>query len=87
MKNVFGLTQKDIFLSASDVGWDLGHMFTIYGPLVAGCTTVLYEGNLVKPDAGVLWRCISEHKVTNLLINASDVRRIKKSDYTATFMK
>ena len=87
MKNVFGITTKDVFFNACDVGWDLGHLFTVYGPLLAGCAMVFYEGNLVKPDAGVIWRVCEDHKVTNLYINASDVRRVKKSDYDGAFMK
>lgn len=62
-------------------------MFTVYGPLLTGCSLVFYEGNLVKPDAGVIWRVCNDHKVTSLYINASDVRRIKKSDYDGVFMK
>ena len=64
MKWVFAVDRGSIFWSASDIGWIVGHTLIVYGPLLAGCTTVLYEGKPVgTPDPGAWWRVISQHKV------------------------
>ena len=64
MKNVYNINPDDVWWSASDIGWIVGHSYIVYAPLFHGCTTVLFEGKPVgTPDAGVFWRIISEHKV------------------------
>ena len=64
MQNVYDTGPGEVFWAASDIGWVVGHSYIVYAPLLAGCTTVLYEGKPVgTPDAGAFWRVISEHNV------------------------
>jgi propionyl-CoA synthetase len=70
-----------VFWAASDVGWVVGHSYIVYAPLLAGCTTVLYEGKPVgTPDAGAFWRVIEQHKVKTLFTAPTAFRAIKKED-------
>ena len=67
MKNIYNINPNDVWWSASDIGWIVGHSYIVYAPLFHGCTTVLFEGKPVgTPDAGVFWRVISEHKIKSL---------------------
>ena len=64
MKNIYNVEAGDVYWAASDVGWVVGHSYIVYAPLLAGCTTVMYEGKPVgTPDPGAFWRVISEHGV------------------------
>jgi acyl-coenzyme A synthetase/AMP-(fatty) acid ligase len=59
MKSFYNMDPGDVFWAASDIGWTVGHSYTIYGPLLHGCTTIMYEGKPVRtPDAGSYWRVI-----------------------------
>ena len=81
MEHVYGVKPGDVFWSASDVGWVVGHSYIIYGPLLTGCTTILYEGKSVDtPDPGAFWRVISEHGVKVLFTAPTAFRAIKKED-------
>ncbi len=81
MKNVYDIDAGDVFWSASDVGWVVGHSYIIYGPLLKGATTIIYEGKPIgTPDAGAFWRVISEHKVKTLFTAPTAFRAIKKMD-------
>ena len=67
-----------MIFTASDIGWAVGHSFTVYGPLMAGCTTVLYEGKPVgTPDAGAFWRVVNHYKVNVLFTAPTAIRAIK----------
>lgn len=84
METVYGAKQGDVFWAASDVGWVVGHSYIVYGPLMSGCTTVLYEGKPVKtPDAGAFWRVCDDHKVNILFSAPTAFRAIRKEDPTA----
>jgi propionyl-CoA synthetase len=73
----------EVWWTASDVGWVVGHSYIVYGPLLAGCTTVLYEGKPVgTPDAGAFWRVIAEHGVRVLFTAPTAFRAIRKEDPT-----
>ena len=88
MKNIYNIDQNDVWWSASDIGWIVGHSYIVYGPLFHGCTTVLFEGKPVgTPDAGVFWRIISEHKVKSLFTAPTAFRAIKKEDPNGNFFK
>ena len=88
MKNVYDVDAGDVFWSASDVGWVVGHSYIVYGPLLRGCTTVLYEGKAVgTPDAGAFWRVISQHGVKVLFTAPTAFRAIKKQDPHGEFCK
>jgi propionyl-CoA synthetase len=88
MKNIYNIEQDDVWWSASDIGWIVGHSYIVYAPLFYGCTTVLFEGKPVgTPDAGVFWRVISEHKVKSLFTAPTAIRAIKKEDPNGEFFK
>jgi propionyl-CoA synthetase len=79
--NVYGVKPGEVFWAASDVGWVVGHSYIVYAPLLAGATTVLYEGKPVgTPDPGAFWRVASEHKVSVLFTAPTAIRAIKKED-------
>ncbi len=81
MKNIYGVEPGEIYWAASDVGWVVGHSYIVYAPLLAGNTSVLFEGKPVgTPDAGVFWRVISEHKVSVMFTAPTAFRAIKKED-------
>jgi propionyl-CoA synthetase len=81
MSAIYGMSAGETFWAASDVGWVVGHSYITYGPLIAGCTTVLYEGKPVgTPDAGAFWRVISEHGVKVLFTAPTAIRAIRKDD-------
>ncbi|MBK1617041.1 propionyl-CoA synthetase [Lamprobacter modestohalophilus] len=81
MANIYNVQAGDVFWAASDVGWVVGHSYIIYGPLLAGCTTLIYEGKPVgTPDPGAFWRVISEHNVKVMFTAPTAIRAIKKED-------
>lgn len=81
MRNIYNIEAGDVFWAASDVGWVVGHSYIVYGPLMAGATTVLYEGKPVgTPDPGAFWRVISEHRVNVLFSAPTAIRAIRKED-------
>ena len=88
MKNVYGMSVGDVYWAASDIGWVVGHSYIVYGPLIRGCTTILYEGKPVgTPDAGAFWRVIADHKVNALFVAPTAIRAIKREDPDATLLK
>ena len=88
MRNIFGLDPGEVFWTASDVGWVVGHSYIVYAPLLAGCTTVLYEGKPVgTPDPGAFWRVASQHGVRVLFTAPTAFRAIKREDPRAEQMK
>ena len=88
MNMIYGINAGDVFWTASDVGWVVGHSYIVYGPLFAGATTVLFEGKPVgTPDAGVFWRIISEHKVRALFTAPTAFRAIKREDPDGEFIR
>jgi len=88
MKNIYNVDAGDVYWAASDVGWVVGHSYIVYGPLLKGCTTILFEGKPVgTPDAGVFWRVIAEHKVKAMFTAPTAFRAIKREDPNAELMK
>ncbi|MEO5374524.1 MAG: propionyl-CoA synthetase [Alphaproteobacteria bacterium] len=88
MKNIYDIHPGEVFWAASDVGWVVGHSYIVYGPLLYGCTTVVYEGKPVgTPDAGAFWRMIEEHKISVLFTAPTAFRAIKREDPEALFLK
>ncbi|WP_373510276.1 AMP-binding protein [Thiocapsa sp.] len=84
MENVYNVKPGEVFWAASDVGWVVGHSYIVYAPLLAGCTTIVYEGKPVgTPDAGAFWRVISEHGVSVLFTAPTAFRAIKRDDPNA----
>ncbi|GAA1807975.1 AMP-binding protein [Agromyces neolithicus] len=81
MKNIYNIDAGDVMWTASDVGWVVGHSYIVYGPLLAGATTVLYEGKPVgTPDAGAFWRIVDEYGVKVLFSAPTAVRAIRRVD-------
>lgn len=88
MKAIYNMNPGDVFWAASDVGWVVGHSYIAYGPLLAGLSTVLYEGKPVKtPDAGAFWRVIEEYQVKALFTAPTAFRAIKKEDPDSEYLK
>ena len=88
MDNIYDTKPGEVYWAASDVGWVVGHSYIVYAPLLAGCTTILYEGKPVgTPDAGAFWRVISEHKVKTLFTAPTAFRAIKKEDPEGKFAR
>jgi len=87
MQAVYGMRAGDVFWAASDVGWVVGHSYIVYAPLLAGCTSILYEGKPVgTPDAGAFWRVVAEHRVNALFTAPTAFRAIKKEDPTGALI-
>ncbi|MBT9392494.1 AMP-binding protein [Hymenobacter sp. NST-14] len=83
MGAVYGIQPGETFWAASDIGWAVGHSYIVYGPLLLGGTTVLFEGKPVRtPDAGTFWRVVAEHDVRVLFTAPTAIRAIKKEDPT-----
>jgi propionyl-CoA synthetase len=88
MEQIYGIKPGEVYWAASDVGWVVGHSYIVYGPLLTGCTTVLYEGKSVgTPDPGAFWRVISEHDVKVLFTAPTAFRAIKKEDPEGQYLK
>ena len=88
MKNVYNIEAGDMWWSASDVGWVVGHSYIVYAPLFAGATTIVFEGKPVgTPDAGTFWRVIEKYGVKGLFTAPTAIRAIRKEDYNADFIK
>ncbi|WP_237214240.1 propionyl-CoA synthetase [Falsiroseomonas oryziterrae] len=87
MAMLYGLKAGDVMWTASDVGWVVGHSYIVYGPLFAGCTTVMYEGKPVgTPDPGAFWRVCQQHGVKVLFTAPTALRAIKKEDPSGAFV-
>ena len=81
MPNIYGIRPGEVWWSASDVGWIVGHSYIVYAPLLAGCTTIIYEGKPVgTPDAGAFWRVISEHRAVSMFTAPTAFRAIRQAD-------
>jgi propionyl-CoA synthetase len=88
MPNVYDVQPGEVFWAASDVGWVVGHSYIVYAPLLAGATTVLYEGKPIgTPDAGAFWRVVEEHRVAALFTAPTAIRAIRKEDPEATLLR
>ncbi|WP_127109339.1 propionyl-CoA synthetase [Pararhodobacter zhoushanensis] len=84
----YNIAPGDVFWAASDVGWVVGHSYICYAPLIAGATTIVFEGKPVgTPDAGTFWRVIQNHKVKSFFTAPTALRAIKREDPTGAFIK
>jgi len=88
MKAIYNMDAGDVFWAASDVGWVVGHSYIVYGPLVAGCTSIMYEGKpVMTPDAGAFWRVIEDYRVKAIFSAPTAFRAIKKEDPNGELLK
>ncbi|MCD8504326.1 MAG: propionate--CoA ligase [Burkholderiaceae bacterium] len=80
MDYIFGGKAGETFLCTSDIGWVVGHSYIVYGPLISGMATILYEGTPVRPDGGILWKLVQDYKVTVMFSAPTAIRVLKKQD-------
>ncbi|WP_459907709.1 propionate--CoA ligase [Caballeronia sp. HLA56] len=80
MEHIFQGAPGDTMFTASDIGWVVGHSYIIYAPLIAGLTTVMYEGTPVRPDGGIWWRLVEQHRINLMFTAPTAIRVLKKQD-------
>ena len=88
MKHIYNIEAGDTFWAASDVGWVVGHSYIVYGPLLVGATTIMFEGKPVgTPDPGIFWRTIAKYQVKSFFTAPTAIRAIKRDDPDGDFIK
>ena len=88
LSEIYGIEAGETWWAASDVGWVVGHSYIVYGPLMAGCASVLFEGKPVRtPDAGTFWRVIADYAVRVFFVAPTAFRAIKKEDPDAELLQ
>ncbi|HEU4659226.1 MAG TPA: propionyl-CoA synthetase [Pseudolabrys sp.] len=88
MQYLYGVNPGEVWWTASDIGWVVGHSYIVYAPLIHGCTSIMYEGKPIgTPDAGAFWRVISQHKAVALFTAPTAFRAIKKEDPKGAFIQ
>jgi propionyl-CoA synthetase len=80
MKYIFCGRAGETYFSSSDIGWVVGHSYIVYGPLIAGMATIVYEGTPLRPDAGILWKLVEQYKVSVMFSAPTAIRVLKKQD-------
>ena len=80
MHHIFEAQAGETYFSTSDIGWVVGHSYIVYGPLIAGMASILYEGLPIRPDAGIWWNLVEKYKVTRMFSAPTAVRVLKKQD-------
>src|SRR4029077_12395192 len=80
MKHIFCGVEGETMFTTSDIGWVVGHSYIIYAPLIAGMTTVMYEGVPIRPDAGIWWKIVQDRKVNVMFSAPTAIRVLKKHD-------
>ena len=80
MRHIFCAKPGEAYFCTSDIGWVVGHSYIVYGPLINGSTTIMYEGVPIRPDAGVWWKIVQDYKVTSMFSSPTAIRVLKKQD-------
>ncbi|MFN0161421.1 MAG: propionate--CoA ligase [Burkholderiales bacterium] len=80
MQHIYCGQPGEVYFCTSDIGWVVGHSYIVYGPLLAGMATVLYEGTPVRPDAGILWKIVEQYRVAVMFSAPTAIRVLKKQD-------
>jgi len=80
MRNIFCGNAGETYFATSDIGWVVGHSYIVYGPLLAGMATVLYEGTPIRPDGAILWRIVEKYRVSVMFSAPTAIRVLKKQD-------
>jgi propionyl-CoA synthetase len=80
MKHIFCSRPGEAYFSTSDIGWVVGHSYIVYGPLINGSITIMYEGVPMRPDAGIWWKIVADWKVTSMFTSPTAIRVLKKQD-------
>ena len=78
MQHIYGGKAGETYFATSDIGWVVGHSYIVYGPLIAGMATIMYEGLPVRPDAGVWWSIVEKYKVTRMFSAPTAIRVLRK---------
>ena len=88
MDHIYGMRPGEVFWAAADMGWAVGHSYTVYAPLLHGCTTVIFDGKPVgTPDPGEFWRVVAEHRVSVLFTAPTAIRSIKREDTDGEYFR
>jgi len=85
MKHIYCSKPGEAYFSTSDIGWVVGHSYIVYGPLINGSTTIMFEGLPIRPDPGIWWKIVADYKVTSMFSSPTAIRVLKKQD--PAFMK
>ncbi len=80
MKHIFCGNAGETYFSTSDIGWVVGHSYIVYGPLIAGMATIVYEGTPLRPDPGILWQLVEKYRVSVMFSAPTAIRVLKKQD-------
>jgi propionyl-CoA synthetase len=80
MRDIFCVAPGETMFTTSDIGWVVGHSYIVYAPLLNGSTTIMYEGLPIRPDAGVWWKIVAEHRVKTMFSSPTAIRVLKKQD-------
>ena len=80
MRHIFCLDPGDTMFTTSDIGWVVGHSYIVYGPLLNGTTSIMYEGLPIRPDPGIWWKIVAQHKVKTMFSSPTAIRVLKKQD-------
>jgi propionyl-CoA synthetase len=80
LKHIYCGEPGETMFTTSDIGWVVGHSYIVYGPLIRGMTTILYEGLPIRPDAGIWWKIVADHKVSVMFSSPTAARVLKKQD-------
>jgi propionyl-CoA synthetase len=80
MKLIYCGNQGETYFATSDIGWVVGHSYIVYGPLIAGMATIMYEGTPIRPDGGIWWKIVEQYKVTTMFSAPTAIRVLKKQD-------
>ena len=87
MKHIMGINSGDVYFSSSDIGWVVGHSFIVYGPLLRGATTILFEGKPTIPNPGIYWRIVEKHRVKGFYTSPTALRALRREDPDGEWMK
>ncbi len=80
MRYIYGAQPGETMFTTSDIGWVVGHSYIVYGPLIHGMATIVYEGLPIRPDAGIWWKIVQDHKVSTMFSSPTAIRVLKKQD-------
>ncbi len=80
MKHIYCSNPGEAYFSTSDIGWVVGHSYIVYGPLINGSTTIMYEGLPIRPDPAIWWKIVADFKVTSMFTSPTAIRVLKKQD-------
>ncbi|MBK6983180.1 MAG: propionate--CoA ligase [Betaproteobacteria bacterium] len=80
MKHIYCSNPGEAYFSTSDIGWVVGHSYIVYGPLINGSTTIMFEGLPIRPDPGIWWKIVADYQVTSMFSSPTAIRVLKKQD-------